>query len=116
MFGMDNKGAIRDLYLKGHPALACRLLYVSVPPAHPAAAWMKENDAIEDSGRIQSLVKGGFLVRTRADSDTTEVRTNDTRRRDQALASGAQFVSTDYPEPNPAFSTYAVRFENGIGR
>ena len=56
----------------------------------------------------------GFLVRTRADAGTTEARSNDTRRRDQALASGAQFISTDYPEPNPAFSPYAVRFDNGI--
>ena len=114
MFGMDNKSAVRDLYLKGHPALEGRLIFVSVRPTHPAAAWMKENNAIEDFDRIQELVKSGFLVRTRADSDTAEARRNDTRRRDQALASGAQFISTDYPEPNPAFSPYAVHFENGI--
>jgi Phosphoinositide phospholipase C, Ca2+-dependent len=46
--------------------------------------------------------------------DTAEARANDTRCRDQALASRAQFISTDYPEPNPAFTPYAVRFENGI--
>jgi hypothetical protein len=114
MFGLDNQSSVRDLYLKGHPALAGRLIFVSVPPAHPAAAWMKENDAIGDFDRIKSLVKDGFLVRTRADSDSVEARTNETRRRDHALASGAQFISTDYPEPNPAFSPYAVGFENGI--
>jgi hypothetical protein len=114
MFGMDNTGAVRDLYLKGHPALAGRLLFVSVRPTDPAAAWMKVNDAVGGFNRIQSLVKDGFMVRTRADSDTSEARKNDTRRRDRALASGAQFISTDYPEPNPAFSPYAVRFENGI--
>jgi hypothetical protein len=75
---------------------------------------MKENDAIGDFDRIKSLVKDGFLVRTRADSDTVEARTNETCRRDHALASGAQFISTDYPEPNPAFSPYAVGFGNGI--
>jgi hypothetical protein len=114
MFGMDNKGAVRDLYLKGHPALEGRLMFVSVRPSHPAAAWMKENDAIEDFGLIQDLVKRGFLVRTRADSGTREARKNQTNCRDQALASGAQFISTDYPEPNLAFSSYAVRFKNGI--
>ena len=114
MFGMDNNGMPRDLYLKGHPALEGRMLFVSVRPDHPAAAWMKENDAIEDFDLIQDLVKRGFLVRTRADSGTRQARKNDTRCRDQALASGAQFISTDYPEPNPALSPYAVHFENGI--
>jgi hypothetical protein len=114
MFGLDNESAARDLYLKGHPALAGRLIFVSVPPTHPAAAWMKDNDPIKDFDRIQELVKAGFLVRTRADADTVEARGNDTRRRDMALASGAQFISTDYPEANPAFSPYVVRFDEGI--
>jgi hypothetical protein len=112
MFGMDNGGAVRDLYLKGHPALEGRLLFVSVPPTNRAAAWMKENDPVEGFERIQQWVKAGFMVRTRADSDTIEARTNDTRRRDKALATGAQFISTDYPEPNREFSPYAVRFEH----
>ena len=114
MFAMDNEGAVRDLYLKGHPALEGRLIFVSVPPANPAAAWMKQNDPVGDFARIQALVKGGFLVRTMADGGTAEARKNETRRRDQALASGAQFISTDYPEPNPAFSPYRVQFEGGI--
>ncbi|MBI2924947.1 MAG: phosphatidylinositol-specific phospholipase C1-like protein [Verrucomicrobia bacterium] len=114
MFGMDNEGAVRDLYLKGHPALEGRLIFVSVPPSNPAAAWMKQNDPVGDFARIQELVNAGFLVRTMADGGTAEARRNDTRRRDQALASGAQFISTDFPEPNPAFSPYRVRFEKGL--
>ena len=39
-------------------------------------------------------------MRTRADADTVEARANDTSTRDAALASGAQWVSTDYPVPN----------------
>jgi len=31
-----------------------------------------------------------------------EARTNDTTRRDKALSSGAQYVSTDYMQPTPA--------------
>lgn len=114
IFGLDNEGRARDLYLKGRPALAGRLAFVTVPASHPAAAWMKVNDSMEDFDRIRGLVKAGFLVRTRADTDTVEARTNDTRRRDQALASGAQFISTDYPEADPSFSPYAVRFDGGI--
>jgi hypothetical protein len=113
-FGMDNQSAVRDLYLKGHPALENRLIFVSVAPTNPAAAWMKENDAISDFDRIRHLVSDGFLVRTRADADTNEARANDTKRREKALASGAQFISTDYPEPNTTFSAYSVRFDGGI--
>ena len=113
MFGLDNAGAVRDRYLDGHPALERRLIFVSVPPSNPAAAWMKRNDPIKEFAEIQGLVRSGFLVRTRADSDTQEARTNDPRKRDQALASGAQFVSTDYPEPDLRFSSYCVRLPGG---
>jgi len=47
-------------------------------------------------------------VRTRADADTEEARSGDTTRRDAALASGAHFVSTDYPVPDPRFTDYRV--------
>jgi hypothetical protein len=114
IFGMDNESAVRDLYLKGHPALEGKLLFVSVPATNSAAAWMKMNDPVHDFDQIQALVKAGFLVRTRADADTLQSRTNDPAQRDQAFASGAQFVSTDYREPNLSFSTYSVQFENGI--
>jgi hypothetical protein len=110
MFAMDNEGAVRDRYLEGHPALRDRLMFTSVAPGHPAAVWFKINDPIKDFDRIQALVRAGFLVRTRADADTRQARRNDVTQRDKALASGAQFVSTDYAEPDPRLSTYAVRF------
>ena len=37
-------------------------------------------------------------MRTRADADNVEPFAGDTSVRDAAFASGAQFVSTDYPE------------------
>ena len=114
LFAMDNGGAVRDLYLKNHPALKGRLLFVNVDEGDPAAAWMKMNDPITDFDKIQKLVKAGFLVRTRADTDTQQARANDPTQRDKALASGAQFISTDYPEPNLAFSSYRVSFEHGL--
>jgi hypothetical protein len=114
LFGLDNESAVRDLYLKGHPALEGRLLFVSVPRTNSAAAWMKMNDPIHDFTEIQNLVRSGFLVRTRADADTRQARANDTTQRDAALASGAQFVSTDYAEPNKVLSIYCVRFKHEI--
>ena len=44
-------------------------------------------------------MRRGYVVRTRADADTRQARTGDTTMRDAALASGAQWVSTDYPAP-----------------
>ncbi len=114
MFAMDNGGDVRDAYLDGHPSLGQRLLFVSVDENHPAAAFMKINDPVRDFDRIQRMVKAGFLVRTRADSGTIQSRENDTTQRDKALASGAHFVSTDYPEPDARFSDYQVRFDNGV--
>ncbi len=114
MFALDNEGAVRDSYLEGHPSLRNRLLFVSVDQTHEAAAFMKINDPIGEFDRIQRAVKSGFLVRTRADSGTRESRHNETARRDKALASGAQFISTDYPEPDRRFSEYRVRFGNAI--
>ena len=48
-------------------------------------------------------------MRTRSDADTKEGRSGDTTRRDAALRSGAQIVSTDYPWFEPArWTGYAV--------
>ena len=100
MFALDNEDSKRDLYLEGHPALKNRLMFVTVEPSHAAAAWFKINDPIKDFDKIQRLVREGFLVRTRADADTVQARSGDVTQRDKALASGAQFVSTDYREPD----------------
>ena len=90
------RAPVRDRYLEGHPALRDRVMFASVAPEDPAAAWFKINDPIKDFDRIQRLVREGFLVRTRADADTRQARANDVTQRDKALASGAQFISTDY--------------------
>ena len=114
MFGLDNGGRIRDMYVGKNPSLQGRLLFASVGENDPGAAFFKLNDPIRAHAQIKRLVESGFMVRTRADSDTREARKNDTSRRDKALSSGAQFVSTDYPEPNKKFSDYSVSFKKGI--
>ena len=114
MFALDNEGPIRDLYLDGHPALRGRVMFATVAASDPAAAWFKINDPIRDFDRIRQLVREGFLVRTRADADTRQARANDVTQRDKAVASGAQFVSTDYPEPDRRFSEYCVQLPGGV--
>jgi len=115
LFALDNGGAKRRAYLDGHPALAGRVLFTDADPGDADAAFVKENDPLAEPGRIAALVTAGYVVRTRADADTEEARTGDTRPRDAALASGAQWVSTDYPVENPAFGTgYLVRIPAGM--
>lgn len=113
LFALDNEDAIRDRYLEDHPALRERLMFASVSEDHPAAAWFKVNDAPRDFARIQRLVQAGFVVRTRADTGPDDARHHRTSRRDQAFASGAQWISTDYPEPRSDWSAYQVRWEDG---
>jgi Phosphoinositide phospholipase C, Ca2+-dependent len=113
LFALDNEGTPRDRYVEGHPALRDRVMFATVAPEHPAAAWFKINDPIRDFDKIQRFVKEGFLVRTRADADTKQARKGDATQRDKALASGAQFVSTDYREPDRRLSDYSVQFPGG---
>jgi Phosphoinositide phospholipase C, Ca2+-dependent len=102
MFMMDNSGAYRDRYIEGNPSLQRRILFTNSEPGQPDAAFVKRNDAIASATDISALVRRGYVVRTRADVDTAQARTGDTTMRDAALASGAQWVSTDYPVPGIA--------------
>jgi Phosphoinositide phospholipase C, Ca2+-dependent len=118
LFLMDNGGAYRDSYRAGHPALEGRVLFTDSAPGQPDAAFVEENDPTgTNQARIQDEVRRGYLVRTRADVDTAQARTGDTTTRDAALASGAQWVSTDYPvaADSARFGTgYAVRLPGGV--
>lgn len=114
LFALDNQDTKRDAYIAGHASLQGRVMFTSSEPGTPEAAFVKLNDPVADQQRIKDLVALGYLVRTRADSDTQEARTGATARRDAALASGAQFVSTDYPVADPDFGTgYSVAIPGG---
>jgi hypothetical protein len=105
LFTFLNGGAERDGYIEGHSSLAGRVMFTTAPVGTAEAAFFNVNDARVDSSRIAELVAAGYLVRTRADIDTIEARSGDTSLQAAAFASGAQFVSTDYLVPNPAFGT-----------
>jgi hypothetical protein len=108
LFLMDNGGGYRTDYLSGHPALAGRVMFTNADPGQADAAFVKRNEPTGSSqAEIAALVAAGYVVRTRADTPTVQARSGDTTMRDAALASGAQWVSTDYPVLGP---TYAARF------
>ena len=112
MFALDNGGTTRDNYIEGHPSLAGRVLFTDSEPGTPEAAFIKKNDPT-DYMAIQELVRLNYMVRTRADADTDQARTGDTTRRDTALLSGAQWISTDYPVADTRFSDYKVSIPGG---
>jgi predicted alpha-1,2-mannosidase len=99
MFLMDQHD-VTPVYLQGHPSLRGRVLFTNSSPGDADAAFIERNDG--PAGEIAELVRMGYLVRTRTDADTKEARANDTKRRDTAIASGAQLLSTDYPASEPA--------------
>jgi hypothetical protein len=108
LFLMDNGGGLRDVYRQGSPSLEGRVLFTNATPGDADAAFVKVNGPVGNEALIQDLVGAGYIVRTRADADTLQARVNDTSQRDAAIASAAQYVSTDYPEPDPDFTDYHV--------
>ena len=112
IFLMDQK-PVGPVYLEGHSGLRGRILFTNATPGNPDAAFVEENDG--SAAEIDDLVRKGYLVRTRADADTVEARTNDTRRRDEVLNSGAQMISTDYPAFEPSkWTGYLVALPSGM--
>jgi hypothetical protein len=116
LFALDNTGIHRDEYLRDHANLEGRVMFVSSPPGQPTAGFSKMNDVLADRALIRSYVERGYLVRTRADIAVEEGKSGDTTRRDAALASGAQYISTDYPEPSPFGSGYRVALPGAADR
>lgn len=111
LFALDNEGK-RDAYRNGDPTLAGRVLFTNSSPGQPDGAFVKRNDPFD--AQIPDLVTAGYIVRTRADADTNEARDGNTAPRESALASGAQYISTDYPVPDPDFGTgYFVEIPGG---
>ena len=113
LFALDESGDKLAAYIGGRRSLEGRVMFVNTTEDAPQAAYLTLNET-SDIPRITADVQKNFLVRTRADADTVEARANDTSRRDKALASGAQYVSTDYMHPDTRFGPYQARMPAGV--
>jgi hypothetical protein len=117
IFALDESPEDNAPYVEGHANLAGRLIFPMLKPDAPEAAYFTMNEPLKEAGLMQERVKQGFLIRTRADADTREARANETMRREAAFATGAQFVSTDYQDPDPRFGNdYSVKLPGGVAR
>lgn len=114
LFALDEGPEKVAAYRGARRVLEDRVFFVNTDEASPAAAYLTLNDPIADRERIRRAVQAGFIVRTRADANTEEARTGSTARRDAALASGAQYVSTDYLWSDARFAGgYQARLPRG---
>lgn len=101
-------------YLEGRPNLEGRVAFLRSEPGQSHAAFLLLDNATYRPGEIEARVREGYLVRSRADIDTWEAKTNDLSRARATFASGAQIVSTDYYRAGNAFGTgYVVRLPGG---
>ena len=96
LFFLNETADFRNAYTRQGQNLDGRLMFVESDPSDPFAGVLIINDPLPT---IEPAVRDGFIVRTRADSDGVEPRAGDTSRREAAIASGAQIVSTDFPAP-----------------
>jgi hypothetical protein len=114
IFILDENDAKRELYEAGHPSLKGRIMFTNAAPGTPEAAIRIINDARGNVALIKNLVEKGYIVRTRADSDTQEARANDKSAFEAALQSGAQIITTDYYRKSTHFkSEYIISFDGG---
>jgi hypothetical protein len=112
MFVLHERGALRDAYTEGTPNLEGRVMFTNSKPDRPDCAVIVVDNPYREE--LPEFIREGYITRVRADSGLGAGKTGDTKRRDQALASGAQIVSTDFPPGSPAKETgYVVAFEGG---
>ncbi|GMQ27845.1 phosphatidylinositol-specific phospholipase C1-like protein [Algoriphagus confluentis] len=113
LFVLDESEEKIRRYLQAKPKLENAALFVNLKEGNPEAGFRIINNPVTQEEYIQELVQKGYLIRTRADSDTKQARTGDYSQFEKAKASGAQVISTDYYLPSGFFeSDYSVKFEN----
>lgn len=110
LFVLDDRDRKRATYMEGHPSLKDRILFINADPGTPEAAVLIRNNA--KLPQMKSLVQKGYIIRTRADSDTREARANDKSYFEAACNSGAQIITTDYYLKSTYFdSDYRISFD-----
>ena len=96
IFVLHTKGLLRDAYTQQHTNLDGRLMFAESDGQSPYSAIIIENDPVRKFEKIKSLVKMGFIVRTRADSGLSYSQD----RIEKAIQSGSQFITTDFLKPS----------------
>jgi hypothetical protein len=101
LFYLNETGKVWAALTENGTHLRGRLIFPETGPDSPLAAVIIRNDPFSD---IPALVEQGFIVRTRADTESLA----EPERQAQALASGAQIVTTDYPVAKGDIPAFAI--------
>ncbi len=113
MFALVDTGESRDLYTAEASALEGRVFFTSSEPGRPDAAFLRIDDSLTDDAALVEAAEAGYLIRTRTDEPGIHAPAGDTALRDTAMASGAQFLSTDYYVADPD-TGFVVTFGDGV--
>jgi hypothetical protein len=118
MIILDSNPRIAAIYREGHPNLNGRAMFAIYDEDQPEASVFNIQDPIAEEARIDRLVRQGFIVRSRSDSNTAEARMRSTKRHDAAVRAGAQIISTDYYQgaPDPLGLGFSLRLANGYSQ
>ena len=85
-----------QMCIRDSPTLEGRVFFTDAQPGTPDAAFIEANDSVSDPNLVPGLIRKGYLVRTMTDPGPAGVGSNDTKRRDASIASGAQILSDVY--------------------
>jgi hypothetical protein len=97
MFGLDDTASYVQAYTRGGKSLDGRLMFAGSSPTDPYAAVAVINDP-KAVDRIKAATMAGMLVRSQSVGADSSDGQGDI---DAALASGATWLSTDYPAKAP---------------
>ncbi len=112
-FILHNRTVVRDLYVKEHPSLQGRTMFVNSAPGHPyAAAMVRDNP---NDPETPGLVQKGYWIRCTVGSPDKRGLQAAKARLERSLTCGAQIVSTDFPPGEPHKATgFMVMLPNGL--
>ena len=112
---LDNGDPYREAYMAENPKLEGRPMFVDSVPGEEFAAFIKLEDSIHDIDVIREAVHRGYMVHTMSDFPVVEARFGNRYRMEHAFPSGAQIVTTVFPEPAPFGSGFMVSLPNSDG-
>lgn len=112
VFALLDTGPARDEYVADSPNLAGRAIFPDNDSLEdPSAAMFKIDDAVGDAELIRSALALGFVVTSNVDSPEDDDATN-TAQFEGSLATGPQFLSTNFPAPVEG-RAYSARIPEG---